>query len=246
MEIIFLLSVLMSKSCTAQSPDKPVLTVNPETSPIFSGETVTLTCDVQGTEVTDWTYRFQCDGVYQDSNEKEFKITVMKIRYKKCRCYARRTSTQIVTSWSDEVSFRVIARPKPEVRVNPDHHVFRGETVTLTCDIQTQTHTEWRYSWIKNGTINILNQCTKQECEISSVEFSHQGKYRCRGETRGSRYTHTSDELTLTVSDLPTAKLTVHPETSVFTGETVIMKCDIESDYSNWRYEWYKDRTVGV
>ncbi|XP_051985490.1 Fc receptor-like protein 2, partial [Xyrauchen texanus] len=44
--------------------------------------------------------------------------------------------------------------------------------------------------------------------------------------------------------DLPTAKLTVHPETSVFTGETVIMKCDIESDYSNWRYEWYKDRTV--
>ncbi|XP_051982038.1 uncharacterized protein LOC127643385 [Xyrauchen texanus] len=22
------------------------------------------------------------------------------------------------------------------------------------------------------------------------------------------------------------------------------MKCDIESDYSNWRYEWYKDRTV--
>ncbi|XP_051985489.1 sialoadhesin-like [Xyrauchen texanus] len=242
--VLPLILLLMSNSYSTQSPDKSVLTVNPETSPIFRGETVTLTCDVQGTRVTDWTYRFQCDDVYQDSNKKVFKFTAMYSGYNKCKCVASSTSTQIWSSWSDEVSFPVIERPKPEVRVNPDHHVFRGETVTLTCDIQTQTHTEWRYSWIKDGTINILNQCTKQECEISSVEFSHRGKYSCRGETRGSRYTHTSDELTLTVSDLPTAKLTVHPETSVFTGETVIMKCDIESDYSNWRYEWYKDRTV--
>ncbi|XP_051985493.1 sialoadhesin-like [Xyrauchen texanus] len=123
----------------------------------------------------------------------------------KWKCRGIRTSRPFSSDWSDDVTLTVIERPKPEVRVNPDHHVFRGETVTLTCDIQTQTHTEWRYSWIKDGTINILNQCTKHECEISSVEFSHQ--------------------------DLPTAKLTVHPETSVFTGETVIMKCDIESDY---------------
>ncbi|KAL0189992.1 hypothetical protein M9458_017091, partial [Cirrhinus mrigala] len=26
----------------------------------------------------------------------------------------------------------------------------------------------------------------------------------------------------------------------VFTGETVNLKCVIESDHSNWRYEWYK------
>ncbi|XP_051552704.1 LOW QUALITY PROTEIN: uncharacterized protein LOC127440265 [Myxocyprinus asiaticus] len=413
---------------TVSEIPKPVLTVNPKTSQIFRGETVTLTCDVQMTKVTDWTYRWFCDGVHvQDSNEKEIKITATYSRYScKCRCYAIRTSTQISTSWSDEVSFTVIEKPKPEVRVNPDHHVFRGETVTLTCDIQRETHTEWRYSWFKDGLVNpvstervyritsdkshsgkyrcrgerkqdsqrsdisdavtltvsdkptpavivspqssvftgdtvtlsckfthstgwtihwnkdsnsessdaagtktirsvkvsdggqyrcraqrgiyythysntvqvtvkerpkpvvtvnpdhhvfrgetvtltcdiqrethtewryswfkdgtinryknILNQCTKQECEISSVELSHQGKYSCSGrETKGSRYTHISDELTLSVSDLPTAKLTVHPETSVFTGETVIMKCDIESDYSNWRYEWYKDRTV--
>ncbi len=30
------------------------------------------------------------------------------------------------------------------------------------------------------------------------------------------------------------------PDSPVFTGETVTLKCVIES-YNNWRYEWYKD-----
>ncbi len=33
------------------------------------------------------------------------------------------------------------------------------------------------------------------------------------------------------------------PDSPVFTGETVNLKCVIES-YSNWRYEWYKDRVM--
>ncbi len=30
------------------------------------------------------------------------------------------------------------------------------------------------------------------------------------------------------------------PDSPVFTGETVTLKCVIISDHSNWRYEWYK------
>ncbi len=55
-------------------------------------------------------------------------------------------------------------------------------------------------------------------------------------------------------TDLPRSTLTVTPDSPVFTGETVNLKCVIES-YSNWRrrngqtydwtpewrYEWYKD-----
>ncbi len=33
------------------------------------------------------------------------------------------------------------------------------------------------------------------------------------------------------------------PDSPVFTGETVNLKCVIES-YSNWRYEWYKDSVM--
>ncbi|XP_051985491.1 basement membrane-specific heparan sulfate proteoglycan core protein-like [Xyrauchen texanus] len=233
----------ISDAVTLTVSDKPTpaVIVSPQSS-VFTGDTVTLSCKF--THSTGWTIHWNKDSNSESSDAAGTK-TIRSVKVSdggQYRCRAQRGNYS--TQFSNTVQVTVEERPKPEVRVNPDHHVFRGETVTLTCDIQTQTHTEWRYSWIKDGTINILNQFTKQECEISRVEFSHQGKYSCRGETRGSRYTHTSDELTLTVSDLPTAKLTVHPETSVFTGETVIMKCDIESDYSNWRYEWYKDRTV--
>ncbi len=45
---------------------------------------------------------------------------------------------------------------------------------------------------------------------------------------------------------LPTSTLTVTPDRPVFTGETVDLKCEIESDHSDWRYEWYKDTDNNV
>ncbi len=44
-------------------------------------------------------------------------------------------------------------------------------------------------------------------------------------------------------TDLPRYTLTVTPDRRVFTGETVNLTCVIES-YSNWRYEWFKDRVM--
>ena len=38
---------------------------------------------------------------------------------------------------------------------------------------------------------------------------------------------------------LPTATLTVEPQSPVFTGETVTLKCVIES-LSVWTYKWFK------
>jgi len=45
-------------------------------------------------------------------------------------------------------------------------------------------------------------------------------------------------------TDLPTPTLTVTPDRSVFTGETVNLKCVINSDHSDWRYEWNKDSSM--
>ncbi len=45
-------------------------------------------------------------------------------------------------------------------------------------------------------------------------------------------------------TDSPRSTLTVTPDSPVFTGETVNLKCVIESNHSDWRYEWYKDRVM--
>ncbi|XP_059396152.1 Fc receptor-like protein 5 [Carassius carassius] len=142
-----------------------------------------------------------------------------------------------------KVHLTVRARPKAVLKVTPDERVFRGETVTLTCDIQGAGHTQWSYSWFKDGYL--FYEYTTTTAEISfTAEVSHSGEYSCRGDTHSQRSSDISAAVTLTLSDSPRSTLTVTPDSPVFTGETVNLKCVIES-HSNWRYEWYKD-TDGV
>ncbi|CAM4511576.1 unnamed protein product [Leuciscus chuanchicus] len=132
-----------------------------------------------------------------------------------------------------------LSQVKPVVTVKPDQRVFSGERVTLTCDIQGGGDIQ-RYSWIRDG----YTVYTTPTAEFSfTADVSLTGRYRCRGERSDSR-TDFSDAVTLTVSDSPTSTVTVTPDSPVFTGETVNLKCVINSDHSNWRYEWYKDSVI--
>ncbi len=89
-------------------------------------------------------------------------------------------------------------RPKPTVTIKPAQHVFRGETVTLRCDIYDGV-TSWRYYWFKEGLNSVFSY--GQEHPFSSVTESDAGKYSCkRSETEGSRWSQTSNKVKLTVS----------------------------------------------
>lgn len=87
--------------------------------------------------------------------------------------------------------------------VRPDERVFRGETVTLRCDIKWGGNTEWTYRWEIDGTNNnynnTLNQTSSQELNISSVDHFHSGKYTCTG-LMNTQISQRSDAVTLTVS----------------------------------------------
>uniref|UniRef100_A0A8C1R5F2 Ig-like domain-containing protein n=1 Tax=Cyprinus carpio TaxID=7962 RepID=A0A8C1R5F2_CYPCA len=281
------------------------LTVQTETSQIFRGETVTLTCDIQG---EDWTYTWQCGDKQQNSDDEEFKITVQFKQSCKCKgcresfcsewsdaetltvsceikaCSKTKTLSEVrvsdggryacsverETTQSQGVMLTVEERPKPVVRVQPDGRVFRGQTVTLTCDIQDTDVTNWSYSWNKDDSEIHVSQ--SQEYRISSVSESHTGNYRCTGrETGGSRYSHTSDKVTLTVSGecvyltitclegllFTLKKRGVYKVTLLFSscsafnpskvhthtpGQTVTLTCDIQdTNVTNWSYIWNKD-----
>ncbi|XP_042573849.1 B-cell receptor CD22-like [Cyprinus carpio] len=90
-------------------------------------------------------------------------------------------------------------KPKPKVSIKPAQHVFRGETVTLRCDIDGEGVTSWQYSWYKDGSGSVFSEL--QEHTFSSVTESDAGKYSCYGAERGgSRSSNISDAVTLTVS----------------------------------------------
>uniref|UniRef100_A0A671MT58 Ig-like domain-containing protein n=1 Tax=Sinocyclocheilus anshuiensis TaxID=1608454 RepID=A0A671MT58_9TELE len=94
-------------------------------------------------------------------------------------------------------------KPKSKVSIKPDQHVFRGDTVTLRCDIDGERVTSWQYSWYKDGSVSVFSEL--QEHTFSPVTESDAGKYFCYGrEIEGSRRSQHSDAFTLTVSEIKT------------------------------------------
>ncbi|KAI4886991.1 hypothetical protein NFI96_023485, partial [Prochilodus magdalenae] len=149
-----------------------------------------------------------------------------------------KTDTQSYTIRSVNVSDE--ESPKPVVSIKPDEVVFKGEAVTLRCDIQSGGATEWKYSWFKNNQPS-STYTTTQEYRISSVTESDSGKYTCRGERNSDfQSSETSDAVTLTVSERPKAKVKVQPAERVFIRERVTLTCDINGG-GVWSYEWLKD-----
>ncbi len=88
--------------------------------------------------------------------------------------------------------------PKPVMKVTPDQRVFRGETVTLTCDIQkTAEHIQWTYSWFKDGYTYYPYRTTTEKYSFTAY---YSGEYSCRGERSDSQTSDISAAVTLTVS----------------------------------------------
>ncbi|XP_077069722.1 Fc receptor-like protein 5 [Siphateles boraxobius] len=125
---------------------------------------------------------------------------------------------------------------KPRVTIKPDSPVFRGETVTLRCDICDGV-TSWRYNWYKDSSTSVFSE--GQEHTFSFVSESDSGKYSCYGtETEGSRRSQRSDEVTLTVS-VPRAVLSVSPQKWLTEGDHVTLICEVNGSSTGWTFSWF-------
>ncbi|XP_066519014.1 Fc receptor-like protein 5 [Hoplias malabaricus] len=216
---------------TVSERQKPTVKVQPAES-VFIGERVTLTCETGGGDY--WNYEWY-------KNTQSLRGSVMKdyiisnVGQSDAGVYTcKGTSGQIYTHTSDAVTLTVSERQKPTVKVQPAESVFIGERVTLTCE--TGGGYDWKYEWYKNT--QSLRGSVRKDYIISNVGQSDAGVYTCKG-TSGQIYTHTSDAVTLTVSERQNPTVKVHPAESVFIGERVTLTCEIRSGV--WDYNWYKN-----
>ncbi|XP_056609392.1 Fc receptor-like protein 3 [Triplophysa dalaica] len=220
---------------TVSDIPKPSLTVRPQS--VFTGDSVTLTCEVH--QSTGWKFIFYTPSHenYEASGTKTIKVYYGG----QYECIARRGN--YYSHYSDPITVTVKKRPKPQVSVWPDGRLFRGETVTLTCVIRGGGVTNWLYSWNKtrHSQLSQYNISNLQYYTISSVSESDAGQYTCRGtEADGSGSSHTSDAVTLTVSgSKPKAELTSDTEGSVLTGNTVTLTC-LMNQFTGWKFNWYQ------
>ncbi|XDV12519.1 hypothetical protein PO909_001167, partial [Leuciscus waleckii] len=166
---------------------KPTLTVRPQSS-VFTGDSVTLRCELD--KITGWEFLWSKDSNTESPEAATKTISRVKVSDGgEYRCRARRGGNY--TDYSKPVAVTIHGKPKPKVTIKPDHHVFRGETVTLRCDIYDGGVTSWRYNWYKGSSFVGFSE--RQEHTFSSVTESDSGKYFCYGtETEGSRWSQHS------------------------------------------------------
>uniref|UniRef100_A0A674BFV3 Ig-like domain-containing protein n=1 Tax=Salmo trutta TaxID=8032 RepID=A0A674BFV3_SALTR len=87
---------------------KAVLTIHPKYSQIFSGESVTLRCNIQRGKVTDWKYTWRKDDVDSISRENEYEISEVKISDNgDYRCLGTHIDQKKHSEWSDAVRLTV-------------------------------------------------------------------------------------------------------------------------------------------
>ncbi|XP_053537827.1 carcinoembryonic antigen-related cell adhesion molecule 5 [Ictalurus punctatus] len=229
----------------AQGRPKAVVFITPDTH-VFIGETVTLRCDVQGGRNTQWTYNwYKNNNRLTDRRTQEFRIrSVLQIQHGNFTCRGQRSDSQS-SEISDAVTLTVSEKPTPTVRVNPQSSVYTGDTITLTCELQS---TGWEIQWYKNN--QQLQPLTTEQTYTLKVTDDNDGKteYNCRARRLNYNYnynnyyyyTQRSDPVRITVREKPTPTVRVSPQSSVYTGDTITLTCELQHS-TGWEIQWYKN-----
>ncbi|KAL6456619.1 hypothetical protein MHYP_G00351630 [Metynnis hypsauchen] len=218
---------------------KPTITSNHEGAAL-TGNTVTLYCKLH--QSAGWTFYW---SKHTQNSENETITNVYSISSVSLSdggqywCRAGRGNPVYYTHYSDALWVNVTDSTKAVVSIKPDKQVFKGESVTLRCDMQAGGDTEWTYSWYKDDRLS-TNRRT-QEFTISSVTESNGGKYACRGERKHDfQSSEISDAVTLTVSDVAQAVLSVYPQSWLTEGDSVTLSCEVTGSSTGWTFSWYR------
>ncbi|XP_032438582.1 uncharacterized protein LOC116732479 isoform X2 [Xiphophorus hellerii] len=223
-------------SITISFSNKVFVTRQPNRPQMFSGESITLTCEVRGGETTEWTYEWRRDGTtVKVGNDKHLTVSVNESSSEEYMCQCRlRDDWHSETKWSEKIPVSV---SDPVLTVEPNWSTFYvGEFVTFICNMNEGKHTDW-YQLIRNDQGFVRYQSDKH-FRVEALSTGYSGEFQCCGHWSGSSYEKCSETVTVTFSDKPGAKLTAG-STTIPVGGSVILSCSVEPS-AGWKYRWFR------
>ncbi|XP_006809404.2 high affinity immunoglobulin gamma Fc receptor I-like, partial [Neolamprologus brichardi] len=222
----------------SSAPPKPTVTLQPSWTQIYSGETVTVRCEIQGGEGAQWTYEWSPAKLNTPPTSNEYRIiTVTESDSGGYSC--RGTRNYLLTEWSDTITLTVSSKPKAELRADRTA-VPVGGSVTLTCSVNPSSSSSssssssgWKYYWYRDGK-------SSESMTNGQISVSEGGRYSCRGgKGEPVYYTEYSESVWIDkiVSNWPV--VTLYPNWSeIYRGETITVRCEIHGGDTEWDYEW--------
>ncbi|XP_038851203.1 carcinoembryonic antigen-related cell adhesion molecule 5-like [Salvelinus namaycush] len=241
---------------------KAVLTIYPKSSQIFSGESVTLKCNILRGEVTDWEYIWRKDDVDTINRNHEYEISEVKISDNgDYRCLGKHIDNGTHSMWSDAVRLTVTDKPQAVLSVSPQW-LNPGDSVTLSCGVK-ESSTGWRFFWYRTvpytaGLLSLSdrsysveplsgNGTSEDSYTLIPAGPRHTGGYVCRAGRGGPVYdTLYSEPNFLCVSDpQPSVSLKIRPNrTQHFTSTSLSLSCEEKRNSTGWRLKRYREKAV--
>ncbi|XP_060762624.1 Fc receptor-like protein 5 isoform X2 [Neoarius graeffei] len=237
--MILLISVI--RVGQAQERPRAILTLQPD-GQIFSGQDVTFTCEIQGYADTEWTYNWNNNDnqIFSDTENRKYSFTAVESASGKYTCSGRRKNDSQTSETSNAITLTVSAKPTPTVSVRPQSSVYTGDTVTLSCNLQS---TGWMFFWYK-ARLPLFQVAKDTNILDDTVANAGIIVYQCQAR-RGDYNSLVSDPITITVRAIPKPVVSIKPDEQVYSGETVTLRCEMQDDGdSYWTYSWNKDGAV--
>uniref|UniRef100_A0A7N6BP49 Ig-like domain-containing protein n=1 Tax=Anabas testudineus TaxID=64144 RepID=A0A7N6BP49_ANATE len=176
------------------------VTLQPDWSQIFSGEKITVRCEIQGGGDTEWDYEWKTpQSTSHQTHVNYWTLSVSESSSGNYMCRGRnRRDSYSSTQWSKNFTLTVSGQPRASLRADSEV-IPVGGRVTLSCSVDESEG--WKY-WFRHNSGSWS----------SENRVSEGGVYYCRG-GRGNPvyYTENSDEVTIKKTELlsPTVETTV-------------------------------------
>uniref|UniRef100_A0A3B4X0D5 Ig-like domain-containing protein n=1 Tax=Seriola lalandi dorsalis TaxID=1841481 RepID=A0A3B4X0D5_SERLL len=144
--------------------------LQPNWSVIYSGEKITVRCEIQGGGDTGWTYEWRTTSSNNPPSHSEYTISRAALSHS--GDYSCRGSRDYyLTEWSRVMRLTVSS----DSRVLP-----AGGSVTLTCSVNPSSG--WKYYWYRENKLSEpLNTHDAVSQTTGTTSVSQEGLYRCRG-----------------------------------------------------------------
>ncbi|KAI5614764.1 Fc receptor-like protein 5 [Silurus asotus] len=224
---------------TVSAKPKPTISVNPQSS-IYTGDTITLSCELQetGWEIQ-WYKNYQQLQPQNNEHANTLNMTVINAEETEYKCRARRRNYRLYyTEFSDPVKVTARAKPKPTISVNPQSSIYTGDTITLSCELQ---ETGWEIQWYKNNQ-QLQPQNSEQANTLNmTVINAEETEYKCRARRRHYKhyYTEFSDPVKVTARERPQTVLSVSPQNWLTEGDSMTLSCEVTDSSTDWTFSWY-------
>uniref|UniRef100_A0A3P9N1T8 Ig-like domain-containing protein n=1 Tax=Poecilia reticulata TaxID=8081 RepID=A0A3P9N1T8_POERE len=214
---------------------RPTVTLQPNWSVVFRGETVTLRCEIQDDGGrTQWNYEWS-PANRNAPTSSEYRISSVS-ESDSGNYWCKASGGHQNTGWSFPFRLTVRFLITPTVIQQPNWtQIYKGETVTLRCEIQDDGGTQWTYEWRPTNR----NSPSSSEYRITA---DSSGDYKCRG--RRDRFTSTQwGVIRLNVSyPHPAASLSVSPDrVQHVIDQSVTLNCS--GNDSKWRVRRFTETT---